>query len=70
MINNFEAIRDLLTFGDEDKFYLIQIFKRRKDNPEMKKDMVIIDNYFVYYFIDNYFVNYFNYNNNHFAAKA
>lgn len=48
MINNFLAIRDLLTFGDEDKFYLIQIFKRRKDNPDMKKDMVIIDNYFVY----------------------
>ena len=48
MINNFSAIRDLLTFGDEDKFYFIQIFKRRKDNPEMKKDMVIIDNYFVY----------------------
>ena len=48
MINNFSAIRDLLTFGDEDKFYLIQIFKRRKDNPDMKKDMVIIDNYFVY----------------------
>ena len=48
MINNFPNIRDLLTFGDEDKFYFIQIFKRRKDNPEMKKDMVIIDNYFVY----------------------
>lgn len=48
MINNFSAIRDLLTFGDEDKFYFIQIFKRRKDNPDMKKDMVIIDNYFVY----------------------
>ena len=48
MINNFQAIRDLLTFGDEDKFYFIQIFKRRKDNPDMKKDMVIIDNYFVY----------------------
>lgn len=48
MINNFSVIRDLLTFGDEDKFYFIQIFKRRKDNPEMKKDMVIIDNYFVY----------------------
>ena len=48
MINNFSAIRDLLTFGDEDKFYFIQIFKRRKDNPEMKKDIVIIDNYFVY----------------------
>lgn len=48
MINNFQAIRDLLTFGDEDKFYFIQIYKRRKDNPDMKKDMVIIDNYFVY----------------------
>jgi hypothetical protein len=40
MINNFQAIRDLLTFGDEDKFYFIQIYKRRKDNPDMKKDMV------------------------------
>jgi hypothetical protein len=48
MLNNFHAIRDLLTFGDEDKFYFIQVFKRRKDNPDMKKDMVIIDNYFVY----------------------
>jgi hypothetical protein len=47
MTDNFQAIRDLLNFSDTDKFYLLQIFKRRKDNPEMKKDMTIIDSFFI-----------------------
>jgi len=47
MTDNFRAIRDLLNFSDTDKFYLLQIFKRRKDNPEMKKDMTIIDSFFI-----------------------
>jgi len=47
MTDNFRAIRDLLNFSDMDKFYLLQIFKRRKDNPEMKKDMTIIDSFFI-----------------------
>jgi len=47
MIDNFPVIRDLLNFSDEDKFYLLQIFKRRKDNPDMKKDMVILDSFFI-----------------------
>lgn len=47
MMDNFKAIRDLLNFSDKDKFYLLQIFKRRKDNPEMKKDMTIIDSFYI-----------------------
>jgi hypothetical protein len=47
MTDNFIAIRDLLNFSDKDKFYLLQIFKRRKDNPEMKKDMTILDSFFI-----------------------
>jgi hypothetical protein len=48
MINNFPAIRNLLNFSDPDKFYLLQILKRRKDNPSMHKDMSILDSYFIY----------------------
>ena len=47
MTDNFRAIRDLLNFSDKDKFYLLQIFKRRKDNPDMKKDMVILDSFYI-----------------------
>ena len=47
MTDNFKAIRDLLNFSDKDKFYLMQIFKRRKDNPGMKKDMTIIDSFYI-----------------------
>lgn len=47
MINNFSAIRCLLNFSNEDRFYLLQIFKRRKDNPDMRKDVVILDNFYI-----------------------
>lgn len=47
MTDNFKAIRDLLNFSDKDKFYLLQIFKRRKDNLGMKKDMTIIDSFYI-----------------------
>jgi hypothetical protein len=48
MINNFELIRKLLDFSDSDKFYFIQIFKRRKDNPELEKNTKVIDSFYVY----------------------
>jgi hypothetical protein len=44
-MNNLEIISPLLDFSDPDKFYFIQIYKRRKDNPEMDKDMVVLENY-------------------------
>ncbi len=47
-IDNFENISYLLKFDDPDKFYFIQIFKRRKDNPEMEKDMIVVDSFCIY----------------------
>ena len=48
MLNNFDHIRCLLSFDTPDDFYFLQIIKRRKDNPELPKDMKLIDNYFIY----------------------
>lgn len=47
-MNNLEIILPLLNFSDPDKFYFIQIYKRRKDNPDMDKDMRLLDNYAIY----------------------
>lgn len=33
MIDNFEQIKGLLVFDNEDQFYHLQIIKRKKDNP-------------------------------------
>ena len=48
MINNFEIIRPLLDFSNSDTYYFLQILKRRKDNPDLAKDMVVIDDIFIY----------------------
>ena len=48
MINNFDTIRYLLDFTNLDTYYFIQILKRRKDNPDMENDMVVIDDIFIY----------------------
>jgi hypothetical protein len=50
MINNFEHIRSLISFDSDDDFYFLQIIKRRKDNPDLPRDMKLIDNYFIYSF--------------------
>jgi len=47
MINNTEKIREMLFFNDKDDFYFLQILKRRKDNPDLEKDMVVIDNIYI-----------------------
>lgn len=47
-INNFEIIKKLLNFDDPDKFYFVQIFKRRKDNPELKVNNKVIDGFYIY----------------------
>ena len=46
-MNNYEIIKPLLSF-DNDTYYFIQILKRRKDNPDMEKDMTVIDEIFIY----------------------
>jgi len=48
MINNFDIIRELIDFTNLDTYYFLQIIKRRKDNPDMDKDMVVIDDIFIY----------------------
>jgi hypothetical protein len=48
MVNNFEQIRAFLDFSNPDTYYFIQILKRRKDNPDMDKDMRVIDDIFIY----------------------
>jgi hypothetical protein len=47
-MNNFETIRKMLRFDSSDDFYFIQIFKRRKDNPGMAKDCIVLKDYYVY----------------------
>jgi hypothetical protein len=38
MINNLELIKPLLNFENEGDFYMLYIFKRKKDQPEGKRD--------------------------------
>ena len=45
MIDNTERLRAMLDFPSLDTFYFLQIFKRRKDNPDMDKDMIVLANY-------------------------
>ena len=47
MVNNIDKIRELISFPDEFDFYFLQILKRRKDNPGLKRDMVVIANYHI-----------------------
>jgi hypothetical protein len=47
MINNELQIRSMLSFTDKDDFYFVQIFKRRKDNPELERDQIVIDNFYI-----------------------
>lgn len=48
IINNFDIIRNLLKFDNENSFYFLQILKRRKDNPDLNKDMVHISDHYIY----------------------
>ena len=48
MINNFKLLEPLVLFENPGDCYFIQFLKRRKDNPDMKRDMVNVDNLFVY----------------------
>lgn len=38
MINNIEKIKPLLNFDNEGDFYMLYVFKRKKDQPESEKD--------------------------------
>jgi len=47
-VNNFDSIRAMLEFPDENSFYFLQVLKRRKDNPDLGKDMKHIADYYIY----------------------
>jgi hypothetical protein len=38
MIDNLELIKSLLNFSDKGDFYMLYVFKRKKDQPEGEKD--------------------------------
>lgn len=47
MVNNINEIRKMLSFEDKDDFYFLQILKRRKDNPDLSRDMIVISNHYI-----------------------
>jgi hypothetical protein len=38
MINNIEIIKSLLNFSEQGDFYMLYVFKRKKDQPEGERD--------------------------------
>lgn len=48
MKNNFDLVKKMLDFDSSDTYYFLQILKRRKDNPDLGKDMKVIGDYFIY----------------------
>ena len=47
MINNFELIKPLLTFPNDDIYYHLQIIRRGKDHPELPAANRMIKAYFI-----------------------
>lgn len=47
-VNNFDQIRSMLEFPEKTSFYFLQVLKRRKDNPDLGKDMKHIADYYIY----------------------
>lgn len=48
MINNFELIKDNMDFLNDQSFYFIQVFKRKKENPEMDYYSLLIESYYIF----------------------
>lgn len=48
MINNFKILEPLIQFDNPGDCYFIQFLKRKKDNPELERNMVNVDNLFIY----------------------
>lgn len=47
MIDNFEQIKELLTFEYEDEFYYCQILKRKKEHPELDSNSYVVKTYYI-----------------------
>lgn len=46
-VNNFDKIKNLLTFETDDDFYLLQIIRRRKENPELGVGAYVVKTYYI-----------------------
>lgn len=47
MNNNFEQIKNILTFESEDDFYLLQILRRKKENPDVGNKPNVVKTYYI-----------------------
>jgi hypothetical protein len=47
MVDNFNKIKNLLNFPNEDVFYFLQLIKRRKENPEMSKSEIVLNCHYI-----------------------
>ncbi len=47
MIDNFDKIAKLLVFDSEDDFYFLQILKRKKENPEIGSNTIVVRHYYI-----------------------
>lgn len=47
MVNNFEQIKELLKFDNDDTFYFIQILKRKKEHPELGNTSYVVKTYYI-----------------------
>jgi hypothetical protein len=54
MIDNHKLLEQFMVFEDKDKFYFLQVIKRRKDNPELTGNNKVIANYYIYSMDDYY----------------
>lgn len=52
-INNLELIKPLLTFDNKDDFYMLYVFKRKKDQPEGEKENSQSVRTIKYYLVDS-----------------
>jgi hypothetical protein len=48
MLDNSVLIRELLDFSNPDSFYFLQILKRRKDNPDLDRDCIVLGDYYIH----------------------
>ena len=46
MINNFELIKNFVEFQNNDDFFFVYILKRKRENPNIKRDSISIHNYY------------------------
>lgn len=48
MINNFKKIRGLLKFDKPNDYYLVEVVKRRRDNPRLPVESMLIKEILIY----------------------